>query len=86
MVFNHHMIIMSKYQILKDLVTISKLCCQELKHAFSFLGLMVPPYCFEGMYSFQSVMYKVQDYNMECHYNGDWLAQMRYGGLKLLWR
>ena len=30
------------------------------------------------------IVYEYQDYNMECRCNGDWLAHMRYGGLKLL--
>ena len=29
------------------------------------------------------IVYEYQDYNMECRCNGDWLAHMRYGGLKL---
>jgi hypothetical protein len=64
--FNHHLLL-SKCQKLKDLDLINKLCCQELKHASSLLELLLPPHCSEGMYALQSLMYKVQDYNMECH-------------------
>ena len=66
--FNHHLLL-SKCQKLKDLDLINKLCCQELKHASSLLELLLPPHCSKGMYSLQSLMYKVQDYNMECHCN-----------------
>ena len=73
-VFNNHLSIMSKCQKSKDLVVISKLCCQKLKHACSLLELLAPLHCFDSMYSLQSLMYKTQDYNMEFHCNGDWLV------------
>jgi hypothetical protein len=85
-VFSHCLLIMSKCLKFKDLVVIRKLCCQELKHATSFLKLVVAPHSFDGVYSLQGLVYKVQDYNMECHCNGNRLAHMRYGGLKLFWR
>jgi hypothetical protein len=36
--------------------------------------LFAPRHCFDGMYSLKKLMYKVQDYNMECHCNGYWLC------------
>ena len=86
MVFKHHLLIMSKCHKSKDLAIISKLCRQELKHAPSFWERMAPPHCFDGMYSLQSLMYEVQDFNMECHCTRDLLARIRYGGLKVFWR
>ena len=62
-----HMLFMNKCQKLRDLVVISKLRCQEPKHVSCLVELLVPPRCFDGMYSLESLMYKVQDYNMECH-------------------
>ena len=72
---------MSKCLKFEDLAIIGKLCCQELKHATSLLGLMAPLHCCDGMYSLQGLVYKVQDYNIECHCNGDnrFAHNMRYG-------
>jgi hypothetical protein len=83
-VFSNHLLIMGTCQKSKDLVAIRKLCCQEFKHATSFLERVASPRCFDGTYSLQGLVYKVQHYNMECHCNGDCLAHMRYGGLRVV--
>jgi len=57
------------------ILAIISLCCQELEHASFLLELLVLLHCFDGMYSSQSLMYKAQIYNTECH----WLAHMRCG-------
>jgi len=78
-----HLKHMSKFKVL---AVIRKLCCQELKHATSVLEFVAPTCSFDGMYSLQGLVYKVIDYNMQCHCNGDWFAHMRSGGWKLFWR
>jgi hypothetical protein len=66
-----HLKHMSKFKVL---AVIRKLCCQKLNHATSLLEFVAPTRYFDGMYSLQGLGYKVIDYNMQCHCNGDWFS------------